>query len=154
MILSNKGRETFRTSASTGDIHKVSEAGHRQQRRQAKPAAPGGQSQDQRWHPLESGHRKQDGSGVPLRHLAGPWSQSPPGMPPVAHIPSSLNSYTCGPLEARPKGPKSLKNVTPPDTSFRPELPRKGVSGRVSSTTLLQGIWDLSASLGSRACRV
>ena len=31
--------------------------------------------------------------GRSLRHLAGPRSQSLPGMPPVAHIPSTLNSY-------------------------------------------------------------
>ena len=35
-------------------------------------------------------------------------------------------------LEARPRSPKALQNVAPPDTNFCPKLPRKGVSGWVS----------------------
>ena len=31
--------------------------------------------------------------GIPLWHLAGQRSQSPPGMPPVARFPSNLNTY-------------------------------------------------------------
>ena len=65
----------------------------RQQRRRAEPAASGNQSQDQRRHPLRAGHRQQDDLGIPLWHLAGQRSQSPPGMPPVAHFPSNLNTY-------------------------------------------------------------
>ena len=65
----------------------------RQQRRRAEPAASGNQSQDQRRHPLRAGHRQQDDLGIPLWHLAGQRSQSPPGMPPVAHFPSTLNSF-------------------------------------------------------------
>ena len=58
-----------------------------------EPAASGNQSQDQRRHPLRAGHRQQDDLGIPLWHLAGQRSQSPPGMPPVAHFPSTLNSF-------------------------------------------------------------
>ncbi len=47
----------------------------RQQRRRAEPAASGNQS----------------GLGIPLWHLAGERSQSPPGMPPVARFPSNLS---------------------------------------------------------------
>ena len=63
------------------------------QRRRAEPAASGNQSQDQRRHPLRAGHRQQDDLGIPLWHLADQRSQSPPGMPPVAHFPSTLNSF-------------------------------------------------------------
>ena len=71
-----------------------------QQRRRAEPAASGNQSQDQRRHPLRAGHRQQDDLGIPLWHLAGQRSQSPPGMPPVARFPSNLNTYAAGSPQA------------------------------------------------------
>ena len=66
-------------------------------------AASGNQSQDQRRHPLRAGHRQQDDLGIPLWHLAGQRSQSPPGMPPVAHFPSTLNSFSRRPSRGTEK---------------------------------------------------
>ena len=55
--------------------------------------APGDQPQDQRRHPLEPGHRRQDDPVLPLRYLAGPGPKSPHRLPPTTHFPSTLNSY-------------------------------------------------------------
>ena len=53
----------------------------------------GDQPQDQRRHPLEPGHRRQDDPDLPVRHLAGPGPKSPHRLPPTTHFPSTLNSY-------------------------------------------------------------
>ena len=45
----------------------------------------------------------------------------------------------CGSLEVRPKSRKSLINVTPPDTNFRPKSPRKWDSGRASRWIDVEG---------------
>ena len=58
-----------------------------QQRRRAQPTPPGDQPQDQRRHPLATGHRDQDGPGFPLRHLARPGPKSPHRLPPTTHFP-------------------------------------------------------------------
>ena len=64
-----------------------------QQRCGTEPAASGGQPQNQRRHPLGTGHRQQDGPGLPLRHLGRPGTGPSIGLPPVARFPSTLNCY-------------------------------------------------------------
>ena len=51
------------------------------------------QPQNQRRHPLGTGHRQQDGPGLPLRHLGRQGTGPSIGLPPVARFPSTLNCY-------------------------------------------------------------
>ena len=66
----------------------------RQQRRRTQPATSGRQPQDQRRHPVGTGHRQQDDPGIHLRHLARPRSKSSRRLPSTARFPSTLNCYS------------------------------------------------------------
>ncbi len=67
-----------------------------EQRRGTEPAASGGQPQNQRRHPLGTGHHRQDDPGLSLRNLGRPGTGPPIGLPPVARFPSTLNCYFLG----------------------------------------------------------
>ena len=72
-----------------------------QQPRRAQPAPCGYQPQDQRRHPVGTWYREQDDAGIHLRHLARTRPEPPRRLPPTAHFPSNLNSYTRPPRAFR-----------------------------------------------------
>ena len=60
---------------------------------QSGPAAPGCQPQDQRRDPFTPWHRKQDGLGLAVRHLACSARQPADRLPATPHFSSNVNSY-------------------------------------------------------------
>ena len=67
------------------------------------------QPQDQRRHPLEPGHRRQDDPQLPLRHLAGPGPKSPHRLPPTVE------------LRGRLQGNRILSDSCPPTIILSPQ---------------------------------
>ncbi len=92
-----------------------------QQRCGKEPAPPGDQPEDQRRHPLRTGHRKQHDPGFPLRHLARPEPEHPSSLPPVAPFPSTLNCYgQCGKFARKWIVQQSSRSaLTPPGIQYR-----------------------------------
>ena len=70
---------------------------------------------------LGAGHRHQDDAGFPFRHLAGPGTKPPPGLPRTPRFPSSLNCYVTPTLTL----PLGRRNYPSPQPSPR----GRGTSG-------------------------